>query len=350
VLAFPFMLIWVAGLVRAVEERRVPGPLLLLAMLAWANLHGGFTLGILLAGAFALEALVTAADSGQRRYFFIEWVKFGVASVLVSCITPYGHESILVTFRIFELGDALNMISEWKSPDFQNQPMQELILLVGLYLALSRGLKLPFIRLLVVLGLVHLFLKYARNAELLAMLAPLALAPVLAASWPKLRPDYDKPTGSFWRDRLIALGRPAGRNAMALCLLLGAVFAAGMTRYAGIRPPEATTPAPAFDFIREANLQGRVFNHYGFGGFLIHAGIPTFIDGRGELYGGEFIKRYVEAVHLRGEASLADMLDHYKIEWTFLLKDQPANKLLAQMPNWKLAYTDDTATIYVRRH
>jgi len=43
------------------------------------------------------------------------------------------------------------------------------------------------------------------------------------------------------------------------------------------------------------------------------------------------------------------MLDHYKIEWTFLLKDQAANKLLAQMPGWKLAYTDNTATIFVRR-
>src|SRR5580704_14755074 len=43
VLAFPVMLIWVSGLVRAVEERRAPRPVLLLAMLAWANLHGGFT-------------------------------------------------------------------------------------------------------------------------------------------------------------------------------------------------------------------------------------------------------------------------------------------------------------------
>ncbi|HYC66256.1 MAG TPA: hypothetical protein VEC14_16115, partial [Reyranellaceae bacterium] len=134
-----------------------------------------------------------------------------------------------------------------------------------------------------------------------------------------------------------------------LCLVLGVVFAVGMTRYAGIRPPESTTPAPAFDFIREANLRGPVFNHYGFGGFLIHAGIPTFIDGRGELFGGDFIKKYVEAVSLRGESSLSDMLDHYRIEWTFLLKDQAANKLLAQMPAWKLAYTDDTATIFVRR-
>jgi hypothetical protein len=349
VFAFPFMLIWVAGLVRAAEERRPPHPLLLLAMLAWANLHGGFTLGLLLTGAFALEALVTARDFAERRRAFIDWAKFGIAALLVACITPYGAESILVTFRIFELGDALSMISEWKSPDFQSQPMQELILLIGLYLALSRGLKLPLVRLLVVIGLVHLFLKYARNAELLAMLAPLVIAPVLAATWPKLRPNYEAATGSGFVQRMIALGRPAGRNAMALCLLLGIAFAVGVTRYIGIRPPDATTPSAAFDYIREAKLTGRVFNHYGFGGFLIHAGIPTFIDGRGELFGGPFIKRYVEALSLRGDTPLEDVLDEHKIEWTFLLKDQAANKYLAKLPNWQHAYTDDTATIYVRR-
>ena len=349
VLAFPVMLIWVAGLVRAVEERRIPDPILLLAMLLWANLHGGFTLGLVLCGAFALEALTTARDAEERSFLLVEWAKFTAAAVLVACITPYGPESILVTFRIFDLGDALNMISEWKSPDFQSQPLQEVILLVGLYACLSRGLKLPLVRLLIIIGLVHLYLRYARNAELLAILAPLVIAPVLARQWPALRPNYEALTGSTLMQRMAEMGRLAGARAIALCLLLMLVFAAGMTRFATIRPPEATTPAAAFDYIREANLHGPVFNHYGFGGFLIHAGIPTFIDGRGELYGGEFIKHYVEAISLRGDTSLEQMLDQYKIEWTFLLKDQAANRLLARLPGWKHAYTDDTATIYVRR-
>ena len=55
----------------------------------------------------------------ERKLLFVEWVKFGVAAVLVACITPYGPESILVTLRIFNLGDALGMISEWQSPNFQ---------------------------------------------------------------------------------------------------------------------------------------------------------------------------------------------------------------------------------------
>ena len=69
----------------------------------------------------------------------------------------------------------------------------------------------------------------------------------------------------------------------------------GLVRFAGIRPPEDTAPTAALQFAREAGLtKGHVLNHYGYGGYLISVGIPTFIDGRGELFGGEFIKKYVE--------------------------------------------------------
>src|SRR5262249_59404571 len=122
-----------------------------------------------------------------------------------------GAESMLVTLRIFNLGDALSVITEWRSPNFQEQPMQELLLLLAIYLALSRGLKLPLIRLLIVIGLVHLFLRYARNAELLAMLAPLVIAPLLARQFPAIGAE-PSPTGRFK-----ALAQPAGSAALAGC-------------------------------------------------------------------------------------------------------------------------------------
>ena len=349
VLAFPFMLLWVAGLVRAVERRRAPEPLLLLAMLLWANLHGGFTLGLMLCGAFALEAVVTAHDAAERRTLLVGWLKFGVAAVLVACVTPYGPESMLVTLRIFRLGDVLGMISEWKSPDFQGQPGQEMILLLALYAVLSRGLKLPIVRLVITLGLLHLFLKYARNAELLAMLAPLALAPVLARQWPSLRSDRGSFSTRTFLDRMAALGRPAGRYATLVCLSAAAVFAAGAIRFGAIEPPANTAPTAALEFIHQADLKGPVLNAYEFGGFLVHAGIPTFIDGRAELFGGDFIKRYADAVSLHSQEPLEQFLDHYKIEWTFLQKDQAANRLLEHLPGWRRDYGDDVATIFVRR-
>jgi hypothetical protein len=344
-LAFPFMLIWVAGLVRAVEERRAPDWRLLIAMLLWANLHGGFTLGLMLGGVFGLEALIGGKDWAERKAIFFAWAKFGVAALAVSCITPYGPYSIWVTFQIFGLGDALPLIQEWRSPDFQTQPLMEAILLIALYLILARGVKLPLMRVLVVVGLTHMLLRHVRNAELLATLAPIAIAPVLARQWPLLRKDGE---GKYLFARFAG---PAGHNALAAVLLLGVVYTAGLVRWAGIQPPETTQPSAALEFARTNGLtKGHVLNHYGYGGYLISAGVPTFIDGRGELYGGAFIKKYVEAVHLKGDEPnlLENTLEKYDISWTLLLKDQPANKVLARLPGWRQAYADDKAMIFVR--
>lgn len=342
-LAFPFMLLWVAGLVRAVEERRAPEPALLIAMLLWANLHGGFTLGLMLCGPFALEALLNCHDFAERKRVFVDWLKFGVAALLVSCITPYGAGSIMVTFQIFGLGDALNLIQEWKSPNFQTQPLQEMILLIGLYLILARGVKLPLMRVLIVVGLMHMFLRYARNAELFATLMPLAIAPVLARQWPMIRRDPND-GGLF-----ASFAGPAGQRLTALCMLAALAYTVGLVRFADIRP-QATAPTAALEFARSAGIKGRVFNHYGYGGFLISAGIPTFIDGRGELFGGKFIKLYADAAYLTGDDTsvLEDVLERYQIEWTLLKANTPANKLLARLPGWRRAYGDDEATIFVR--
>jgi hypothetical protein len=342
VLAFPLVLLWVAGLVRAVEERRAPDWWLLAVMLLWANLHGGFTLGLVLAGALALDAVVGARDAAERRTLFVAWARFGIAALIAACITPYGPESILVTSRIFSLGDSLGMIAEWRAPDFQKHPLQELVLLVALYLILSRGLKVPLIRLLIVLGLVHLFLRYARNAELLAMLAPLVLAPLLARQFPRIAVE-PRPAGRF-----SALLRPAGPATLAVCLGVAGLYAGLLMGLGRVAPPTDNTPAAAVAFAREAGLTGRVFNHYGYGGYLISAGIPTFIDGRGELFGGDFIKRYVQAVSLRDEEPFDALLDRWTIDWTLLSKDQAANRLLARLPGWRQAYSDDTAVIFVR--
>jgi hypothetical protein len=349
VLAFPVTLLWVAGLVRAVEERRAPRPVLLIAMLLWANMHGGFTLGLMLAGAFALDALIGARDGQERRSLFFGWLKFGVAALLAACITPYGPESILVTIRIFGLGDALNVIAEWRSPNFQDQPMQEIVLLAGLYLALSRGLKLPLIRLLIVIGLAHLYLSYARNAELLATFAPLAIAPTLARQWPSLKPDPAASADSALLRRFAALARPAGKGATAAALAMSLVFAAGIVRYGNVAPPDENTPAAALAFARDAGFRGHVFNAYQYGGPLINAGIPTFIDGRGELYGGDFIKQYVKTAFQQSDEPLEKFLDRFDIEWTILANYIPANRVLALMPGWYRLYKDDQATIFVRQ-
>ena len=166
-LALPVMVLWTVGLVRALDARRMPSWWLLPLMTLWANLHGGFTFGILLVAACALEALLVA-EKVERWEVARRWAAFGLLAVLAACITPYGAASIMMTGRILGLGEALGLLIEWRPQDFSRIGPYELCLLGAIGFALYRGLTLPPVRIAIVLGLLHMSLAHGRNDELLA--------------------------------------------------------------------------------------------------------------------------------------------------------------------------------------
>src|SRR6202030_771976 len=116
---------------------------------------------------------------------------------------------------------------------------------------------------LVVLGLLHFALAQVRNADLLAMLAPLYLAAPLA-----------RQLGAGAEGD--AAGSARGVNLTAVGVM---IVATGLALVRDMRPALHNTPAAA---VANAGLAdaGPVLNDYSFGGYLIFAGIPTFIDGR----------------------------------------------------------------------
>src|SRR5436309_2306070 len=96
VLALPVMMAWVGGLVQAADRRGVPAwwPLPLMAL--WANLHGGFVLGLALVAPIALDAVLNAGVL-QRKSLALRWAGFAVAAIAASCVTPYGWNSLLAS-------------------------------------------------------------------------------------------------------------------------------------------------------------------------------------------------------------------------------------------------------------
>jgi hypothetical protein len=113
------------------------------------------------------------------------------------------------------------------------------------------------------------------------------------------------------------------------------------------RSGDAVTPQAALAAARQMNLAGPVFNSEPFGGYLIFSGVPTFIDGRIELYGNNFLAAYLAAE--RGDAAaLADLLDRYHIAWTLLQAQAPMVATLDRLPGWHRVYADDQAVIHIR--
>src|ERR1700742_4892040 len=179
VLALPVTVAWVGGLIAAADKREAPSFWLLPLIALWANLHGGFVFGVMLAAPIALDA-IWSADAPARKMLLLHWAAFGVAALAASCCTPYGWDSLLASRKILELGGALPLILEWKSADFGSVGPLEILLLLGFGFFLYRGVSLPPMRIVLLLGLLHMALSQGRAAEILALVAPLILAAPLA--------------------------------------------------------------------------------------------------------------------------------------------------------------------------
>jgi hypothetical protein len=329
-LTLPVMMAWAIALVRGMDRRTPPPYWALPLLVLWANLHGSVVLALGLIGPAALEALLNEKRSEWPRVV-LRWLPFAALAVVACCLTPYGPEPLLMPLTTLSAGHALSWIGEWRPQDFGRVGAFELLLLAGIF-ALSRGVTLPVVRALVVLGLIHFALAQVRNADLLAMLAPLYLAAPLARQL-GARAEED------------AAGPARGIN---LAVLGAMIVATGIVLMRDVRPAAQNTPAAA---VANADLAkaGPVLNDYSFGGYLIFAGIPTFIDGRSELYGGPFIARYNRDVALADLNDFLKLLDQYKFGATLLDPNTPAVAMLDRLPDWQRVYSDDVAVVHKRR-
>jgi hypothetical protein len=344
-LTFPIIVLWTAALARASEEKRRPTLWLLPLMILWTNLHGGFTIGLILAAGFGLESVI-AAPATQRQRVAFQWLGFWLATLLVCGVTPYGYQSVVRTYLGLDLGNLLSDIGEWRPMNAQDDYNQETILLCLLALALMFGAKIGFIRVLMVVGLLHLGLRHVRGMPIFALTVPLIMAHPLRQQFAFLRPTVDS-FPLFDRQRF----RPVLAT-VALAATLVAASALGMV-YVILHPADAPahnmTPAAALDQVMNAHVDGPVLNDFDFGGYLIFRGIPTFIDGRTLPFGKEFALEYFKAIAPDGGSKLYELADKYKVTWTLLRPHSPAVFHFDLSPGWRRLYADEIAVVHVRR-
>jgi hypothetical protein len=334
VLALPVMVAWIGELIAAADRRTAPSFWLLPLMALWANLHGGFVFGVMMIAPIALDAVISV-QAGDRMKLAARWALFAGLALGAGCCTPYGWESLLASRKILALGSALPLITEWRAADFTTVRPFEICLLGAIGLALYRGITLPPMRIVILLGLVHMALSQGRAAEILALLSPLVLAAPLASqiggpetSLPSLRPVRGVIVACF-----------------AVVLAAGTLTFAAMHRFA---PNTSNSPVVAVSELKKLNLE-RVFNDYDFGGYLIASGVAPFIDGRTELYGEKFFVDHNNASGLMEPENLFRLLDEYQIQATLMRTQSAATKLLDHIDGWQKIYSDDVATIHLRK-
>jgi hypothetical protein len=340
ILALPLLVLWMAAVIRARDEGRAPSVALLPVMILWCNLHGGFVVGLLFAGLLAAEA-VLQSPAAVRWSAARGWGVFAALAALAALVSPNGTDLITLPLRMLGMSFATSALVEWRAAAFQGFQPLEVWIVLAIFGGLSLGLRLPWTRTAMLLLLLHLALIHVRNAELLGIIAPLLLAAPLATQirqWAAAQHD-EAADGSA--RRLTAV--PAA--AAAVVIALGLLSTALLLDRRSLHPRANVAPVAAVNAARAAGLDGHVLNSIRFGGYLMFAGIPVFVDSRMDLYGDDFLARAAAAENGIGNA-LRELLERYEVEWTLLDPQSPAATLLDHLHGWHRLYADEDAIVH----
>lgn len=337
-LALPILAAWLIALLRARERERAPPLALGILMLVWANAHGSFVFGLALAGGLGLEALVAAAPS-DRLHVVRQWGLFGVVSLAAAIATPAGLHGLLYPFYVNNLS-ILSLIAEWR-PARLTASSLEILLLSGFFFLFLRPIRIPIMRLLILLAAVHITFEHVRNQMVLVTLATILLAEPLGRAW----------ADGAERPRPALLPRLwAERRELAPLLAVGLLLFLGTATYRLItpfdRPDSYGVPITALRNLPPGLRDKPVFNEYSFGGLLAFEGIAPFIDGRSDMYGDAFTTDYFKIAN--GDAARWKAAEaRWKFAWTILPPDTALVKILDREPGWRRTYADKWAVIHV---
>lgn len=349
---FTAVFLWVLETVRQgrAGPRRLVG--LVPLMVVWANAHGGFVTGVLLWAAYAVPALLRAAwhaGGVGLRAAARRWLPVGAGLVVAVLLNPTGPARWLYPFRTVSIQVLRQYIAEWQPPTVSEPSLWPFVAWwFGLVLVLAvsrRGL--PGEHLLLWLGLGALAWSAVRHVALFALAAAVVWGPVAADAWARIR--------AAWRRRFPAgARRPARAHPRLNALLVALLFAAGVARLAqpyvqGTMAARlaATYPVQALAFVQRTRPQARLFNQYGWGGYILWQWPEqrVFVDGRTDLYGDALLTQYLTV--WRAEPGWQQVLDTWAVDVVLVA---PEARIVSVLPRfgWVEVYRDGHAVVLVR--
>ncbi len=313
-------------------------------ILVWANLHSGYLVGVAVIVVYGVgerierrrgNAALPAAAIGSLPLV-------AAAAFAAAALNPNGFA--MWTYPIETLrSDAMQRnIQEWHSPDFHSPALWPFLALLALAVAslvLSRTRPIPTHALLL-LGTGIAGLQSMRHIALFAVVAIPFVAPHLEDAWSLLRKEPSTLAAGLGRSRPVAL------LTAVLSLVVAAMFVAGAVGN-NDRVLAEYYPVDAVDSILTSDLaDARGFNSYTWGGYMIWRDMSVFIDGRADVYGDEFVERYVDVAGAK--EGWRDLLDEYDVEYVLLEKGTALGTVLDESTAWVPVYRDDLAEVFTR--
>jgi hypothetical protein len=301
----------------------------------WANLHGGFLLGLFIIAAFGGVALL-------RR----DWVNFkiyaavGVACFIATFINPLGwhiYEGLTTVLGHF----SQQYVTEWW-PYYRNFTVPGSIpgliyILAFIALELRDRRLSPIEPRLLSWFFLFLGLYQFRYMSFFFMFSTVPLALHLDRLLPAPSSNFGSEKSLLVAGLIAACALPLAYMEIDPAVGLPQMLSAQDVRYLETNFPHA-----------------RLLNHWNYGGILIFRDrgvIPVFVDGRAATaYPDDLLHDYFKLAHIKVDPAAWDaVLKKYKIDTVLWPKThEELRQFLVSERGWKEAYTGEYAAIYVK--
>ena len=299
-----------------------------LTTVVWANVHPSVLIAPVVVALLSGARVPSPAQPARVRARALHQMTPTIASAIALVVNPWGIEGVLNPMRVVgAVRDFHN--EEWAPSTLSEFPLFYAIVIVAALLFFWRRRTSNAL----VFGLLALLaIRYCRNQALFYVALPLLLAPLL----PKIR------------DRLLM----AAAAVVLIAVLAGAWFRTGIDT--------SKFPVDAVARLKQSRLEGRIYNTYGLGGFLIWNFYPerrAITDGRNELY---------IAYNAEHERALRDVREWQRFirKWDLRLavydpkgrtvflesgREVPAALVYFPPREWALVAIDEAAAVFARR-
>jgi hypothetical protein len=349
-----------------------------LSMGAWVNLHGGFLVGLVLIGIYWIDAVWQWLRLKEDRFDDVLrkiWVGrrvrnltiAGILSGLATLANPYGFHLYVHIYRYLSDRFLMDHIDEFQSPNFHyvaQKCFAGLLLLTLVALAVKkRGVGLARLsQALVVLFAVYSGPYASRNIPVSSLLLILMIGPWLSEAMEKFADRRLAARGAApmrFLQRMEAVEFSLRGHLWPIATVVLACWIAanggklGASTWMGAHFDAKRFPVAAVDYfesdLEKKNVTGPIVSPDSWGGYLIYRLYPrvrTVVDDRHDFYGDGFIKSYLKMVN--AEPGWQDFLQQHAAQCVFAPRNSALASILAETSGWKVIYTDDVATVFVR--
>lgn len=333
------------------ESGRISGKwlwILVPLMIFWANLHGGFLLGLIAIGAWFGSEVIKVVIK-KKTFQESEILFFGgllASCVAASLVNPYTYHLYLLPGRVMSDVGLVRAIPELRSPDFfYTRGFEYLILFLAAAPLLVKKKAITLPEGLLLIFFMHQGLQHVRHVPLVGIVAAVPVARVLKIMKEEYLPVKFKPVFSSGVSLLFVL-------IMFYTLVShkeGESFLERNLNYIkGAGYYENRYPVQEADFILANNFTGRMFNPINQAGYLIWRLSPehhkVFTDSRYDIFGGRFMRlEHIVRAGLNRDLSEEsttwdDVLERWNVNFLLIEGTDQVQPLLEESDDWELVY------------